>query len=154
MAMTNLFSRAGLLGAALALMVPPLAGQTIYKCVDAGGGVLISNHRVDKHCKPIVSAPENSVPAPKPLPKAVAAPSPAGFPRVQEETQKVRDNDRRHILEQELLGEQRSLEAARRDLGELEAQRLPPERLQPYRDRVQQHERNVQALQKELGSQR
>ena len=149
--MTNIFAQLALLGT-LALAAWPLSAQTIYKCVDAAGGVLISNNRVDKNCKPIVSAPENSLPAPKAAPKSAATPTPASFPRVQEDAQKARDNDRRHILEQELAGEQRSLDAARRDLSELEAQRVSGERLLPYRERVQQHERNVQALQKELGN--
>ncbi|WP_371324303.1 DUF4124 domain-containing protein [Dechloromonas sp. ZY10] len=147
--MTKILVRALLLASLVTL---PASAQVIYKCVDAGGGVLISNHRVDKNCKPIVSAPENNLPPPKAAPKAAATPSPAGFPRVQEETQKARDSDRRHILEQELAGEQRSLETARRDLADLEAQRPGVDRLLPYRERVQQHERNVQALQKELGN--
>ena len=93
------------------------------------------------------------MPAPKPRPSGAAAnPTPAGFPRVQEDTQKARDGDRRHILEQELAGEQRSLEQARKDLAEQEALRGSPERLAPYRDRVGQHERNIQAIQKELGN--
>jgi hypothetical protein len=42
---------------------------------------------------------------------------------VQEDTQKARDGDRRHILEQELAGEQRSLEQAKKELAEQEALR-------------------------------
>lgn len=69
-----------------------------------------------------------------------------------EGAQKARDNDRRHILEQELATERRQLEQARRDLAEQEAVRpaAPAERLLPYRDRIGQHERNLQAIQKEL----
>ncbi len=143
---------------ALALLITavalPVSAQTIYKCIDSNGGTLISNTRVDKNCKAIVSGPESSMPAP-PRAKssgATANPSPAGFPRVQEDTQKARDGDRRHILEQELSGEQRSLEQARKDLSEQEALRGSAERLAPYKDRVAQHERNIQAIQKELGN--
>ncbi len=93
--MTNIFAQLALLGT-LVLAAWPLSAQTIYKCVDAAGGVLISNNRVDKNCKSIVSAPENSLPAPKAAPKATATPTPASFPRVQEDAQKARDNDRRH----------------------------------------------------------
>lgn len=145
----------------LALLLLPLAlpaaAQTIYKCTDAGGGTLISNARVDKNCKAIVSGPDSSVPAPKPRPAGAAAnPTPNGFPKVQEETQKARDNDRRHILEQELAGEQRSLEQARRELADQDSLRITNEsnrgeRLQPYKDRIAQHERNIQAIQKEIG---
>ncbi|MDD2884500.1 MAG: DUF4124 domain-containing protein [Dechloromonas sp.] len=155
MTMTGDFRRGRRPLALLLLALPLLAqAQTIYKCTDERGGTLISNARVDKSCKAIVSSPENSMPAPRGRAKAVATPSPADFPRVQEETQKTRDGDRRHILEQEAANEQRSLEQARRDLVEQEAQRggNMAERTAPYRDRIALHERNIQALQKELGS--
>lgn len=132
----------------------PAAAQTIYKCVDDNGGTLISTTRVNKDCKAVVGSPETSLPAPKPRP-AAANPTPSTFPRVQEDTQKARDNDRRHILEQELAGEQRNLEQAKRELAEQERQRGPAaaggiDRTAPYRDRVAQHERNIVAIQKEL----
>lgn len=139
----------------IAAVAMPASAQTIYKCIEANGGTLISNTRIDKNCKAIVSGPESSMPAPVPRARpvgAAASPSPAGFPRVQEDTQRARDNDRRHILDQELSGEQRSLEQARKDLSEQEALRGPAERLSPYRDRVAQHERNIQAIQRELGN--
>lgn len=139
----------------IAAVAMPASAQTIYKCIEANGGTLISNTRTDKSCKAIVSGPESSMPAPPPrvrAPSAAANPSPAGFPRVQEDTQRARDNDRRHILDQELAGEQRSLEQARKDLSEQEALRGPAERLAPYRDRVAQHERNIQAIQREISN--
>lgn len=143
----------------LALMALPATAQTIYKCTDASGGTLISNARVDKNCKAIVSNPESSPSAPKARSSAspaTANPTPAGFPRVAEDTQKARDGDRRHILEQELAGEQRSLEQARKELAEQEALRTAndsrQERILPYKDRVGQHERNIQAIQKELSN--
>lgn len=143
---------------ALLFVLLPLSAsaQTIYKCIDASGGTVISNSRVEKNCKAIASSPENAIPAPpkaaKP-PSAAANPSPSGFPRVQENTQKARDSDRKHILEQELSGEQRNLEQARKELAEQEAIRgASAERTAPYRDRVGQHERNIQAIQKELGN--
>ncbi len=143
---------------ALLIVALPISAmaQTIYKCVDANGSTTYASARLDKNCKAISSGPENSLPAP---PKARAAsgaaanPSPAGFPRVGEDTQKARDGDRRHILEQELAGEQRSLEQAKRELAEQEAAKGgPSDRTAPYRDRVGQHERNIQAIQKELGN--
>jgi len=148
----------------LALSAMPVAAQTIYKCTDAHGGTLISNARVDKSCKAVVSGAETSLPAPASRPRAAsgaaANPSPAGFPRVQEDTQKARDTDRRRILEQEMAGEQRNLEQAKKELAEQEAVRTGDERnyqkvldrLQPYKDRVGQHERNIQAIQKELNN--
>ena len=144
---------------ALLIIALPLSvsAQTIYKCVDANGSTTFTNAKLDKNCKAIASGPENSLP---PLPNkprvatgAAANPTPAGFPRVGEDTQKSRDNDRRHILEQELAGEQRSLEQAKKELAEQEALRGgQSDRTAPYRDRVGQHERNIQAIQKELGN--
>lgn len=140
---------------ALVLLPAAASAQTIYKCTDAGGGTLISNTRVDKSCRAIVSSPENSMPAPaaRASRPASANPSPTDFPRVQQDAQRARDGDRRMILEQELAGEQRSLEQARRELAEQEAVKAPgnlAERTAPYRDRVAQHTRNIEALQKEL----
>jgi hypothetical protein len=138
----------------LALVPFAVSAQTIYKCTDANGSTTYSSSRLEKNCKVISSGPENSLPAPKAKPAgAVANPSPSGFPRVGEDAQKARDGDRRHILEQELAGEQRSLEQAKKELAEQETARGgPTDRTAPYRDRVGQHERNIQAIQKELGN--
>lgn len=138
----------------IALTPFSVSAQSIYKCTDANGSTTYSSSRLDKNCKVISSGPENSLPAPKARPAGVAAnPSPSGFPRVAEDAQKARDGDRRHILEQELAGEQRNLEQAKKELAEQEATRGgPSDRTAPYRDRVGQHERNIQAIQKELGN--
>jgi hypothetical protein len=139
----------------LSLAISPLAAaNTIYKCTDENGSILISNTKVDKNCKPVVSNPDTSLPAPRPkaASSAAANPSPAAFPRVAEDTQKARDGDRRRILEQELASEQRSLEAARKDLSDQEAARVSPDRLLPYKDRVGLHERNIQAINRELSN--
>jgi hypothetical protein len=138
----------------IALLPLSVSAQTIYKCIDANGSTTYASSRLDKNCKVISSGPENAMPAPKARPAGAAAnPSPAGFPRVQEDTQKARDGDRRHILEQELAGEQRNLEQAKKELAEQEATRGgPSDRAVPYRERVGQHERNIQAIQKELGN--
>lgn len=135
-------------------LLPLTAGaQTIYKCVDANGATTYASAKLDKNCKAISSGPENAMPAPRARPVGAAAnPSPAGFPRVQEDTQKARDGDRRMILDQELAGEQRSLEQAKKELADQQAAGGTGDRLAPYRDRVAQHERNIQAIQKELGN--
>jgi len=143
------------------LVALPVTAGTIYKCVDDGGGTLISNSKVNKSCQAVVSGPDSSLPAPKArAPGAAANPSPAGFPKVAEDTQKARDTDRRRILEQEMAAEQKNLEVAKKDLAEQEASRSGDERnyqrvldrLQPYKDRVAQHERNIEAIQKELNN--
>ncbi|MDD2741512.1 MAG: DUF4124 domain-containing protein [Rhodocyclaceae bacterium] len=144
----------------VATLTFPVIAQTIYKCTDDNGGTLISNTKVNKNCKVVSSSPESPISAPKARSSGAAAtPTPAGFPRIQEDTQKARDTDRQRILEQELASEQRNLEQARKDLVEQEAVRSGDEknyqrvldRLQPYKERVSQHERNIEAIQKELG---
>lgn len=143
------------LALSLALFAVPVMAQTIYKCPDANGGSpVISNSRLDKNCKAVVNSETTIVPAPKVrAASASGTPTPASFPKVQDDTQKARDGDRKRILEQELAIEQRNLEQAKRDLAEQE--RTPGdknERLLPYRDSVSQHERNIHAIQKELGN--
>lgn len=138
----------------LALLALPASAQTIYKCVDANGGILISNSRVNKNCRPVVTEPDGGSPRPR-APAATSNPTPAGFPRVTEDVQKARDNDRRLILEQELTGEQRSLDLARKELTAQEALITPgdkADRVAPYRDRVARHERNIEAIQRELNA--
>jgi hypothetical protein len=86
--------------------------------------------------------------------------SPGSFPRVDGDTQKKRDLERRRIIEDELASEQKSLDTARKDLGEQKpaagadekAVQKSAERLQPYKDKVALHERNVESLKKELSN--
>lgn len=82
------------------------------------------------------------------------------FPRVDADTQRGRDAERRRILEQELAAEQRRLQAARKTLEEQESVRHGHEqnyqrfldRVQPHREAVSSHERNIQAIQQEISN--
>ena len=124
----------------------PASAQTIYQCTDVNGGKLIANTRVDKTCKPVVVTQDATIPAPKARPSGAATnPTPAGFPRVSEDTQRSRDGDRRRILEQELATEQQALRPT-------ESPKTTLDRVQPYRDRVAQHERSIVAIQKEISA--
>ena len=153
------FHTLSILPLALVCGVATAQSNTIYKCSGPEGGTLISNSRVDKSCKPVVTGPDNAMPAPKArAPGAAANPTPANFPKVAEDQQKARDTDRKRILEQELAGEQKNLDQAKRELAEQEALPVRSEdkgtqradRIQPYKDRVGQHERNIAAINKEL----
>jgi hypothetical protein len=92
------------------------------------------------------------------VPKKQAAP--AGFPTVDKETQSKRDDVRHKLLEDELSREQAQLEQAKKALKEGEAIRLGSEHnYQRYLDRIQGlkndvtlHQKNVEALQKELAN--
>ena len=156
-----------------------LAGQAwadVYKCLDPTGHVTYTNSKgMGKGCtllaqdQAVSSVPGGSGSAgaavrnpgaSAPQSGASSAPSPGGFPRVEPSVQKARDNDRRGILEKEMATEQKALEAAQKELAEQEAVRYGDERnyqkvldrLQPYKDKVQMHERNIEALRRELAN--
>ncbi|MBL8481597.1 MAG: DUF4124 domain-containing protein [Rhodocyclaceae bacterium] len=144
--------------AAVALLLAALpAAADVYKCTDDEGHVTYTNQKpAPKGCKLLsVEQPVSAVPATR-----NPARTGAGFPRVDGDTQKARDTDRRRILEGELASEKKYLDEARQALATGEAERQGDERnYQKYTDRVQRlkdevavHERNVQALQREISN--
>ncbi|MBP7392552.1 MAG: DUF4124 domain-containing protein [Zoogloea sp.] len=146
------------------LLCSPLARADVYKCVDEAGHVTYTNTKTSgKGCSTLArDQAVSSVPS-GPRPAAVGAPQNgassggAGFPRVDTGTQRARDGDRRRILEGELSAEQKSLDAARQELDEQQLSRYANgaaggERLQSGKDKVQLHERNVEALRREIGN--
>ena len=140
------------------------AQADIYKCTDADGHVTYSNVSTSK-CKKLNLDPVNASPAGSAGKAAPRTPTPSTFPKVDDNTQKARDTDRRRILEGELAAEQKNLEQAKKELAEQEASVLPAERMpggingakvqervQPFKDRVALHERNLEAIRKEIGN--
>jgi hypothetical protein len=115
----------------------------IYKCVDASGRASYTNDRRDmagRKCE-LVTTQVNVAPT--------------------RESSADRANAKgrqREILEKELASEQADLARARQTLAEQESVREGDERnyarvlerLQPYRDRVETHEKNIEALRREL----
>jgi predicted negative regulator of RcsB-dependent stress response len=92
-----------------------------------------------------------------------ATPTPAGFPKVDAETQKGRDDMRRKVLADELAAEEKLLAEARTTyasgapipLAEEQANAGKyRERIARLRQSVQLHERNIEALKKELSNTR
>jgi hypothetical protein len=86
-------------------------------------------------------------------------PTPANFPRIDDNTQKKRDDVRRTVLEEELASEQKNLAEAKRQLvlgekplaSENAATPAYQARIQQLREAVARHERNIAAIQKEIG---
>ena len=135
---------------------PMLAQADIYKSVDADGHVTYSS-------SPIAGGKKLNL---EPLPTMVPpAKVPAGFPKVDSETQKGRDDTRRKILQDELDAEQKLLETAKQSLSD--AASTPDvyrgqdgktyrnvakydEKVKPLQDEVDLHTKNVEALQTEL----
>ena len=91
--------------------------------------------------------------------RVAKSPTPAGFPRVDPETQKGRDDVRRKVLNDELAAEEKLLAEARSAYSDGAPVPLPEERAdaEKYRARIGRlrqslavHERNIEALKKEL----
>jgi hypothetical protein len=128
------------------------AKADIYKKVDEDGRVTYSNVP-SKGAQKLNLEPLNTVPSSKP-----STQPPGNFPKVDAETQKSRDNVRRQILENELAQEMTQLEDAKKALAEGEATRLGSERnyqryldrVQPLKDAVAEHQKNIDALKEEL----
>ena len=147
----------------LLLNAPALRADVMYQCIDESGHKSFSNIR--SAGKGARCTAMDLGPAAGPAARGAArTPTPATFPKVEEDTQKSRDMDRRRILEGELAAEQKNLEQAKKDLAEQEAVILPNERMQggaisggkvagrvqPFKDKVALHERNIEAIQKEI----
>ncbi len=141
--------------AVLMLLTGAPAHADIFKCIGADGHVMYSN-MADKNCKKLSLDPVPSSTAKA----AVKTPTPSTFPKVDENSQKARDSDRRRILESEMAAEQSNLGQAKKDLADQEAIRSGDEknyqrvldRLQPFKDRIALHERNIEAIQKEISN--
>jgi hypothetical protein len=151
----------GLVAALVFVLAAPARGDT-FKCVDANGRATYTNMKEEikgKNCS-VVMREISVVPAVPPARSAAANPSPAGFPKVDPATQKNRDGARRRILEEELSGEEKALAQAKTELTEQESIRTGGEknyqrvldRLQKYKDEVERHQKNVEALKKELSN--
>lgn len=140
----------------LVSVAAPSLADTLYKCTDAEGRTTYTNNKGNAKSCTVLSRdqPVSSFSPPKAKPNA---PTPGDFPKVAPGEQKTRDGDRRAILDQELVTELKSLEEARKSLAQQEAavpgaSTKTPERLKPYQDTVQMHERNIEALKKEIGN--
>jgi hypothetical protein len=141
------------------LAVSAGAQADIFKCMDEQGRVTYTNTRAAKGCSTLSrDLPVSSVPGAQGGGGKPASAEAASFPKVSDDAQKSRDSDRKRILTQELATEEKSLEEAKKALAEQEAVRLGDERnyqkvldrVQPYKDKVELHQRNVDALKREI----
>lgn len=142
---------------AIPLAAPMVAGaSTLYRCMDEFGHATYTNYKASNRKCTILSRDNTpSAAGPKSGGNTNVRASPADFPKVAVEKQKSRDGDRRYILEQELAAEQKHLEEARKSLAaQLDSQPAGggAERMQPIRDRIALHERNLDALRREMAN--
>jgi hypothetical protein len=150
-----------LCGAAIGLALAPVAGATICKYVDPDGNVVYSNVAQGKGLRRISCDIASDVPQRGPSDSARSTSTPSNFPRVEPATQKSRDDMRRKVLNDELASEERLLAEAREAYGSGAPKPLADEQndAERYRQRigrlrqsVQLHERNVEALRKEIAA--
>jgi flagellar biosynthesis/type III secretory pathway protein FliH len=133
----------------------------IFKCKGADGHWTYTNDRreAEKQKCEVVTRQVNVAPAPPPQ-RASTPAARGGFPKESASDRASARERQREILEQELAGEQAALAKAKQDLAAQEAVRSGSERnyarveerLQPYKDTVETHEKNIEALRRELNN--
>ena len=146
----------------LLCLIPLLAASATAaetcKYVDKEGRITYSNVPIKGARKvscfqppqtPEASGPSSSEPSPRTDPR-----------RVDGNTQRARDDERRRILESELATEQAQLAQAQAALTEQESIRQGDERnyarvlerLKPFQEAVAQHEKNISSIKQELAN--
>ena len=146
---------------ALAFAGGAAAQGSVCKYVDANGNIVFSNLPPEKGQRKIscmgADEPRKSGSSSK------STPTPAGFPKVDADTQRSRDDMRRRVLTDELAAEEKLLVEARTTYNNGAPTPAPEEqsnaakyqeRIGRLRQSVQLHERNIEALKKELGNTR
>lgn len=149
----------------LALLATIVAGSAdaqvteIWKCRGADGHWTYTNDRREaeqQKCE-VVTRQINVAPAQKPPPKNTSG---KDFPRETPQDSANAKARQRDILEKELAQEQQALAKAKEELAAQENVRYGnernyarvEERLQPFKDSVETHEKNIEALRRELGN--
>jgi len=136
----------------IAFCIAPHAHAEIYKYVDEHGRITYTNVPKKGAKKLDVEAGGGA--------KARGNVGPSTFPKVDNQTQKKRDESRKQILQDELATEEKALADSKIALKEGEAQRSAEEarnfpkyleRIKKLKDNVALHEKNIEALKKELG---
>jgi septal ring factor EnvC (AmiA/AmiB activator) len=128
--------------------------ETLWNCKDANGRTTLTNQKSDttgKDCRIVQQDRVTVVPAAK-------TKSPANFPKESPSDRAASKAKQKDTIEKELTQEQAMLADARKKLAEQEAIRTGDEknyskvieRLRPYKDTVEVHEKNVEALKREL----
>jgi hypothetical protein len=154
--------------AALLAAGPARAQVTeIFKCKSPDGRWTYTNDRAEaerQKCE-VVTRQVNVAPTPKPTPPPPPTAStrsarPGEFPKESPSDRASARERQKDILEKELATEQTALAKAKEELAAQEAVRSGDERnyarvlerLQPYKDTVDTHEKNVEALRRELNN--
>jgi chromosome segregation ATPase len=151
-----------LLALALGSLAMPAAAQVteIFKCRDAQGRWTYTNDRrqAEKDKCETVASQINVAPPQK---AARPASSPSNFPRESSADRASAKGRQLEILQRELASEQAALSKAQQALAEQESIRSGDERnyarveerLKPFKETVESHQKNVEALRREIANQ-
>lgn len=142
-----------LLALQAALPVPAQA-DGVYLCTQANGVREYRNTGDTRGCRRLDLEPLSQIPGP-----ALQAKADPGFPRIDSQVQKRRDQDRLQILMDEVRAEEAKLVDLRRDYQQGEPERLGSERnyakyqdrVALMRDEIARTEKNIEALKREIG---
>jgi hypothetical protein len=158
-----------LTGLVSGLFIAATVQAAIYKNVDASGHITYSNVPSKGASRLDIDTPASNGNASgsnaASSPRRAKTPTPANFPRVDQETQTQRDSKRKQILQDELEVEKKALEEAKKAYAEGESvpevyraangktfRNVPKfeEKMERLKADVATHENNVQLLQKAL----
>ena len=154
----------------LALAASPSAFAEIYKHVDADGRVTYSNIKSKGSTRLEIDPDTNNISNDRAKAKTNSTANkrtatPDSFPRVDKDTQNQRDSKRRSILQGELDAEKAALEEAKKAYAEGESNpevyktasgqtfRNVPKfeaKMKDLKENVDNHQKNIELLQKEL----
>jgi len=145
--------------------------KTLWNCKDSAGKTTLTDQKSDtvgKECRVVSEERISVVPKAGPAtvgtaragPTNASTKSPASFPRETPTDRAASKAKQKDTLARELSQEEAMLADARKKLSEQEAIRTGDEknyarvleRLKPYRDTVEVHEKNVEALKRELNN--
>lgn len=143
------------------------AQSDVFLCINENGSKEYKNTGTTKGCKRVDLQGVTMIPAPvstssaKPVVQTVAArstASPPDFPRIDSNTQKARDNDRRQILLDEMKSESAKLDDLKKTFnnGEPALQGTDrnsakyQERVASLKEDINRSEKNIEALKREM----
>jgi hypothetical protein len=141
------------------------AQSDVYLCVDAKGKKEYRNTGTTKGCKLMDLPRINGVSVPTNATKSstksnAAASTPTNFPKVDSDTQKSRDSDRKLILSDELKAEEQKLVSLKKEYNNGEPVRRADEfqaykyveRVTTLKADIERTEKNIEALKREIGN--
>jgi hypothetical protein len=146
-------------GVLCAMTVHAQTVTEIWRCLDNDGRRHYTNSKKETagmKCELVTSQINVAPPLTKPPPRA----SSSNFPRETPGQSASARERQREILQKELVAEEAALARARQALAEQESVRTGEERnyarvlerLQPFRESVENHEKNIAALKRELAN--